>query len=215
MTESEGFILTTSNPTSSDPLAFELEALMGQIKPGTCTTFQSYACWKRAVPQAQRVAAEIAEAFLVVRTASGIQTRAAGTVGGVEAEYALARNRAWTAYEREQSRLLRTARIARDSLAQSVGRRVATVTAGYHPASGRIFVGCSMKGKCAEDVVADQFAAIGVERSQIRFTEAVRPRYLQTRPDPTRPICIRCQGTYARSQFPQGTVWDRPGPWGE
>jgi RHS repeat-associated protein len=101
---------------------------------------------------------------------------------------------------------LRAARAARDAKAAEVGRRKATVTAGYGR-DGRPVAGCNSNPiGCAEDDVARQ---IGGDPNAITFTEAIRPRTGEQVP-----ICARCQGTYDRSQFPPGTFFDPLGPWG-
>lgn len=57
-----------------------------------------------------------------------------------------------------------------------------------------------------KDDVARQ---VGGDPKDIVFTEAIRPRTGEQVP-----ICVRCQATYDRSQFPPGTLADPAGRWG-
>jgi len=96
---------------------------------------------------------------------------------------------------------LAEARLARDSLSRSLasqpGRPPATVTAGYNTRTGQVAARACGDGKCAEDHVA---AALGGNKREIKFTEAVRPRT-----GAEVPICERCEATYGRGAFPPGT----------
>ena len=95
--------------------------------------------------------------------------------------------------------------------------KVATVTAGYAP-DGRVVAGRSGGGRCADDHVVEQ---LGVKPSDVQFTEAVRPRFVQAEaqgkphPDVEIKICPRCQGKYSRDQFPDNVKHERGGPWDE
>lgn len=45
--------------------------------------------------------------------------------------------------------------------------------------------------------------------SEIQFTEAIRPRTGKQVP-----VCIKCQEKYGQNQFPEGTLFDPLGRWG-
>lgn len=122
--------------------------------------------------------------------------------------------------------LLDEARRRRDELAMSVDPKdVATVTAGY-TLDGRIAVGRSggalnspNGGPCAEQ---DVVRILGVDPSEVHFTEAVRPRRVQNRakgrPDPRGDeidICVGCQARYSKDQFPENVKFDKGGAWSE
>lgn len=97
------------------------------------------------------------------------------------------------------------ARLERDRVAREEGprrppMRPATVTAGFDLATGRIEVGRSGGGKCAEERVVE---ALGGLTATIRLTEAVRPR--PETPYREVPVCKLCQEKYPRSIFPDGT----------
>jgi RHS repeat-associated protein len=97
--------------------------------------------------------------------------------------------------------MLAAARKARDAKAAEVGSNKATVTAGWDPRTGRVAAGCNRNPTgCAEDDVARQ---LGIPKKEIRFTEAIRPRTGKQVP-----VCVRCQQSYDRSQFPPGTLFD-------
>jgi len=105
-----------------------------------------------------------------------------------------------------EDELLRAARAARDAKAAEVGRVKATVTGGYHPPTGRVVSGCSSNPfGCAEDDVVRQ---LDVDPTEVRFTEAIRPRTGEEVP-----ICARCQKKYTREQFPEEVEWKEGGPW--
>ena len=80
---------------------------------------------------------------------------------------------------------------------------IAAVTGGVNIETGEVAGGYSTAGGCAEDMVV---ARLGGDASKIRFSEAVRPRTGQQQP-----VCIRCQGKYIQSQFPEGVIFDSVG----
>jgi RHS repeat-associated protein len=97
---------------------------------------------------------------------------------------------------------LAEARAARDALAADLaplkGKGPATVTGGYNVQTGQVAARACGGGKCAEDHVRD---ALGGEKGNVRFTEAMRPRTGQQVP-----VCARCEATYGRDHFPSGTT---------
>ena len=109
------------------------------------------------------------------------------------------------------TRSLSRARAARDRVATELGpkkppERPATVTAGYNTKTGKVATGCS-GGGCAEGKVVE---ALGGDKSQVRFTEAVRPRpggppFTQV------PVCEICESLYGRKPFPSGTLFKTDG----
>ena len=95
------------------------------------------------------------------------------------------------------------ARAARDVLSESAAKlsnnkRPATVTAGYNTKTGEVAARACGGGKCAEDHVVD---ALGGNKANVRFTEAVRPRTGEQVP-----VCTRCEGNFGREPFPSGTT---------
>ncbi|WP_248748745.1 filamentous hemagglutinin N-terminal domain-containing protein [Pseudomonas sp. MWU15-20650] len=90
---------------------------------------------------------------------------------------------------------------ARDALAESLaplkGKAPATVTGGYNVKTGEVAARPCGGGKCAEDHVVD---ALGGNKEDVRFTEAMRPRT-----GDQVPVCPRCESTYGREPFPPGT----------
>ena len=90
---------------------------------------------------------------------------------------------------------------ARDALAGSLaalkGKAPATVTAGYNVKTGEIAAKACGGGKCAEDHVVE---ALGGNKDNVRFTQAVRPRTGNEVP-----VCTRCEAQYGRDAFPPGT----------
>lgn len=99
---------------------------------------------------------------------------------------------------------LDAARIERTRTAIQVGPRHATVTAGYLK-DGQIAGGYSSNFGCAEDQVVYN---LGVDPSEVRFTEAVRPRNGNQVE-----ICYNCQKKYKKEQFPDGVLYKRGGAW--
>ena len=99
---------------------------------------------------------------------------------------------------------LDTARNERTHIVFLVGRRHATVTAGYLD-DGRVAGGYSSNFGCAEDMVVHK---LGVDPSKVHFTEAVRPR----NGDQVE-ICYNCQKKYKKEQFPDGVLYKRGGAW--
>ena len=99
---------------------------------------------------------------------------------------------------------LDTARNERTHTVFLVGRRHATVTAGYLD-DGRFAGGYSSDFGCAEDQVVHK---LGVDPSEVHFTEAVRPRNGKQVA-----ICYNCQKKYRKEQFPEGVLYERGGPW--
>jgi RHS repeat-associated protein len=93
------------------------------------------------------------------------------------------------------------AEAARDTLSGSLsplkGKAPATVTGGYNVRTGEVAARACGGGKCAEDHVVD---ALGGNKSDVRFTTAVRPRTGEQVP-----VCPRCEGKYGRDSFPSGT----------
>jgi len=100
-----------------------------------------------------------------------------------------------------ETRWLSEARSARDALSaelKPLARRAPpTVTGGYNIRTGEVAARACGGGKCAEDLVVE---ALGGNRAEVRFTEAVRPRTGEEIP-----ICLRCEATYGRDPFPPGT----------
>ena len=95
------------------------------------------------------------------------------------------------------------ARAARDALSTSVSKlsnskRPATVTAGVNIKTGEVAARACGGGKCAEDHVVD---ALGGNKANVRFTEAVRPRKGEQVP-----VCTRCEQKYGRGAFPKETT---------
>ena len=99
---------------------------------------------------------------------------------------------------------LDTARNERTHTVFLVGRRHATVTAGYLD-DGRFAGGYSSDFGCAEDQVVHN---LGADPSEVHFTEAVRPRNGKQIA-----ICYNCQKKYRKEQFPEGVLYERGGPW--
>ena len=93
------------------------------------------------------------------------------------------------------------AEAARDALSASLaplkGKAPATVTGGYNTKTGEVAARACGGGKCAEDHVVE---ALGGNKGDVRFTEAVRPRTGEQVP-----ICQNCESAYGRSAFSQGT----------
>ena len=94
------------------------------------------------------------------------------------------------------------------SLARTLGvlkpkNRPASVSAGYNIDTGRIAVGCSGGGRCAEPRVVEK---LGGDATRNRFVGALRPR---AAPTPLRevPVCIGCGLRYPRESFPIGTLF--------
>ena len=95
------------------------------------------------------------------------------------------------------------ARVARDALSSSASKlsnskRPATVTAGVNTKTGEVAARACGGGKCAEDHVVD---ALGGNKANVRFTEAVRPRTGEQVP-----VCTRCEGNFGRGAFPEKTT---------
>jgi RHS repeat-associated protein len=85
----------------------------------------------------------------------------------------------------DAAKLLDAARAARNALAGQVGKKVATVTAGYNTKTGAIAAAaCSVGPVCAETNVV---TALGGDASKVKFTEAVR---LRTGNEV--PVCTSC-----------------------
>jgi RHS repeat-associated protein len=97
----------------------------------------------------------------------------------------------------DAAKLLNVARDARDTLAGQVGKKVATVTAGYQTETGQVAAAACGGGVCAETNVV---TALGGDASKVKFTEAVRPRTGKQVP-----VCPSCEATYGRDAFPPGT----------
>jgi RHS repeat-associated protein len=96
---------------------------------------------------------------------------------------------------------LAEAREARDALSAELaplkGRAPATVTGGYNVQTGEVAARACGGGKCAENHVVD---ALGGDKGDVRFTEAVRPRT-----GAEVPVCPRCEATFGREPFPPNT----------
>lgn len=95
------------------------------------------------------------------------------------------------------------AQAARDTLAETASKlsnskRPATVTAGYNIKTGEVTAKACGGGKCAEDHVVE---ALGGNKEDVRFTEAVRPRTGEQVP-----VCTRCEENYGRESFPSETT---------
>ena len=76
----------------------------------------------------------------------------------------------------------------------------AAITAGYNTETGQVAAKPSGDGGCAEDNVV---AALGGDRTKVRFTKAMRPRTGQEQP-----VCKKCQSKYKKDQFPRDTTFD-------
>ncbi|MDI9274313.1 RHS repeat-associated core domain-containing protein [Stenotrophomonas sp. PFBMAA-4] len=100
---------------------------------------------------------------------------------------------------------LAEARAARDALAGELaplkGRAPATVTAGYNVKTGKVAARACGGGTCAEGHVAK---ALGGNKADIRFTEAVRPRT-----GAEVPVCASCEAEYGRGAFPKEAKFQR------
>lgn len=96
-----------------------------------------------------------------------------------------------------EATLLGAARDARDAMASEVGKKVATVTAGYNTETGAVAAACSGGGVCAE---ANVVKALGGDANKVKFTEAVRPRTGNEVP-----VCTSCEAQYGKKAFPPGT----------
>jgi RHS repeat-associated protein len=101
------------------------------------------------------------------------------------------------------------ARAARNALANSLkpmkSNAPAAVTAGYNVRTGEVAAMACGNRMCAETHVAN---ALGGVRSEIRFTEAIRPRTSFEVP-----VCPSCEATFGTAPFPPGTFFGR-GPTG-
>jgi hypothetical protein len=95
----------------------------------------------------------------------------------------------------DATKLLNVARDARDTLAGQVGKKVATVTAGYQTETGQVAAAACGGGVCVDVVTAS-----GGDAGKVKFTEAVRPRTGKQVP-----VCPSCEATYGRDAFPPGT----------
>ena len=110
---------------------------------------------------------------------------------------ATARQLAERAAVTDAERLLIEARFARNALARQVGASKATVVGAYDVASGRVVAAANgYPGLCAEDFARQKLVQAGVPESQIRFTEAIRPRTLAPVD-----VCRWCQISYKPNQF--------------
>lgn len=87
-------------------------------------------------------------------------------------------------------------------LPKSQRDQIATVTGGVNVETGRVAGGYNTAGRCAEDMVVER---LGGDASKVRFSEAVRPRTGQQVP-----VCIGCQGKYAKHQFAEGAIFAGP-----
>ena len=100
---------------------------------------------------------------------------------------------------------LAEARAARNALAGELaplkGRAPATVTAGYNVKAGEVAARACGGGTCAEGHVAK---ALGGNKTDIRFTEAVRPRT-----GAEVPVCVSCEAEYGRGAFPKEARFQR------
>ena len=94
-----------------------------------------------------------------------------------------------------EATLLGAARDARDAMASEVGKKVATVTAGYNTETGAVAAACSGGGVCAE---ANVVKALGGDANKVKFTEAVRPRTGNEVP-----VCTSCEAQYGKRRFRQ------------
>ena len=98
---------------------------------------------------------------------------------------------------------LSQARAVRDALVRGLaplGRRSpATVVGGYNTRTGQVTAQACGGGRCAEDHVAE---ALGGNKAEVRFTEAVRPRTGREVA-----VCPRCESTYGREPFPAGSLY--------
>lgn len=78
--------------------------------------------------------------------------------------------------------------------------------------TGRTTAGAKVTGEafemCAEDHVRAQLVSRGAQPSDVRVTEAIRPRTGEIKP-----VCPRCQERWTPDQFPAGTPYDPTGPW--
>src|SRR5262249_33861741 len=120
----------------------------------------------------------------------GLMARGLGSVGG-------------RTLSARDSPLLTKAREARDALARELnpmkGDAPPTITAGYNTRTGQVAARACGGGKCAENHVEE---ALGGNKAEIRFTEAMRPRnYVEV------PVCPRCEATYGREAFPPYTLF--------
>ncbi|HEL4111666.1 TPA: RHS repeat-associated core domain-containing protein [Stenotrophomonas maltophilia] len=96
---------------------------------------------------------------------------------------------------------LAEARAARNALAGELaplkGQAPATVTAGYNVRTGEVAARACGGGTCAEGHVAK---ALGGNKADIGFTEAIRPRT-----GAEVPVCAGCEAEYGRAAFPKAT----------
>ncbi len=95
------------------------------------------------------------------------------------------------------------------NLSKTQQRKVATVVGAYNKKTGVSGVGVGVKrtgcdrGKCAEDLALE---AVRGKPEDVLLTPAVRPRLRA--PGDRINVCMRCQGTFGRNQFPRGTKFD-------
>lgn len=71
--------------------------------------------------------------------------------------------------------------------------------AGYNIRTGQVAARACGGGRCAEDHVME---ALGGNRAEVRFTEAVRPRT-----GAEVPVCLLCEANYGREVFPPDTLF--------
>jgi RHS repeat-associated protein len=106
----------------------------------------------------------------------------------------------------QNAALLARARDARNALALELQSEApAAVTAGYNIRTGQVVAQASACGLCAEAHVVE---LLGGVRSEIRLTEAIRPRNMSEVQ-----VCPVCEAAYGRGSFPPGTFFGR-GPTG-
>ena len=85
---------------------------------------------------------------------------------------------------------------AQNRTGRQKGKGPATVTAGYNIKNGEVAAATNEGngGRCAEDMVVEK---LGVDKDDVQFTSAIRPRTGEQVP-----VCPRCEGTYGRDSFP-------------
>ena len=185
------------------------------LQPGDADRVCQSAGYMYCLPATRSRADAIADEQAEIAVEGSLVIAPAVVRGGIEAVRAIQAARAAARAARaarlieeaRAARLLEEARAARDALAGELaplkGRAPATVTGGYNVRTGQVAARACSSGRCAEDNVVE---ALGGNKADVRFTEAVRPRT-----GAEVPVCPRCEVSYGREAFPPDTTF-RSGP---